>query len=106
MKKFLKEFWWFGTKQAWACLFGGCMLGLIVLSSLIEIPGLHRYDFLFLGAILIQVLLMIFKLETKGETLMIFVFHLVATCMELFKTSDAIGSWVYPGESFFQIMNS
>lgn len=33
------------------------------------------------------------------------VFHLVATVMELFKTADAIGSWVYPEDYWFGIGN-
>ncbi|MCL4167889.1 UNVERIFIED_CONTAM: hypothetical protein GTU68_004776, partial [Idotea baltica] len=46
---------------------------------------------------------MIFKLETKQETIVIFTFHIVATCMELFKTSDSIGAWQYPEATMFSI---
>ena len=37
--------------------------------------------------------------------MVIVVFHLVATIMELFKTSDAIASWFYPEDYFFGIGN-
>ena len=36
---------------------------------------------------------------------MIVVFHVIATLMELFKTSDAIASWHYPGEYVIGIGN-
>ena len=37
--------------------------------------------------------------------MVIVVFHLVATVMELFKTSAAIGSWVYPEDFIIGIGN-
>lgn len=43
-------------------------------------------------------LLLHLRLETPREAVVILVFHIVATVMELFKTSPAIGSWHYPGE--------
>ena len=61
----LVEFLVFGLKQAWACLFGGLMLGMILLTRLWwpEI-GLHRYDFWFLAALGIQLGMILFRLET------------------------------------------
>ena len=35
-----------------------------------------------------------FKLETWEEAKVIFIFHVVGTAMEMFKTS--VGSWIYP----------
>lgn len=107
MSKFIHEFILFGLKQAWACLFGALLLGMMILTSFVDWETLpvHQYDVLFVGAVLIQVILMVFKLETTAETKMIILFHLVATGMEIFKTSDAIGSWQYPGSSFFSIGN-
>ncbi len=55
-----------------------------------------RYDFLFIAAVTFQIVLLLFKLETLKEAGVILLFHLVATAMEIFKTSDAIGSWQYP----------
>jgi uncharacterized membrane protein YoaT (DUF817 family) len=62
---------------------------------------LARYDFLFLAALVIQALLLAFRLETVEEAKVIFVYHLVGTVMEIFKTS--VGSWVYPEPSIFRI---
>ncbi len=93
----LSDLWFFGLKQARACIFGGYLLALILLTKLwYPIEGLPRYDFLFLAALLFQAVLLVFKLETVREALVIFIFHLVATGMELFKTSASIQSWHYP----------
>lgn len=103
---FLKEFWLFGLKQAYACMFGGFLLAVMLLTSIwYPIELIHRYDFIFLAAILFQLMLLAFRFETPREALVIVIFHIVATVMELFKTSDAIGSWVYPEEYIFGIGN-
>lgn len=67
--------------------------------------SIHRYDFIFLSAIVFQLFLLLSKLETVRESVVIVVFHLVATVMELFKTPDAIGSWSYPEDYVFGIGN-
>ena len=99
----LYEFLRFGMKQAWACLFGGLML-LLLLGTYFFYPhdaALARYDFLFLAALFLQVSLLGFGLETIEEGKVIAAFHVVGTVMEIFKTS--VGSWVYPEECFFRI---
>jgi uncharacterized membrane protein YoaT (DUF817 family) len=106
IKKILHELWLFGLKQAFACIFGGFLLAtMIVTSYWYPLESIHRYDFIFLSAIVFQVFLLFTKLETLRESLVIIVFHAVATIMELFKTSDDIGSWKYPEEYFFGIGN-
>lgn len=99
----LVEFAVFGLKQAWACLFGGALLFLIIATKYLWPDGaaLARYDFLFLAALALQVLLLAGRLETFGEAKVILIFHLVGTAMEVFKTGA--GSWIYPEESFFRI---
>lgn len=105
-RRFLHELWLFGLKQAWACMFGGFLLLVMVITSLwYPLTGLHRYDFIFLAALVFQLFMLLFRLETPREAVVILVFHLVATVMELFKTSDAIGAWIYPEEYFFGIGN-
>ena len=97
------EFLLFGFKQAWACLFGGLMLGLLLLTHFFypDNASLARYDFLTLAAILIQILMLAFRLETIDEATVILAFHIVGTVMELFKTAN--GSWLYPEASFLKI---
>lgn len=97
------EFLVFGLKQAWACLFGGAMLGLILLTRLYwpETLPLARYDFLFIAALLIQIGMLWTRLESFEEAKVIFIFHLVGTIMEMFKTGS--GSWLYPEASVLHI---
>jgi uncharacterized membrane protein YoaT (DUF817 family) len=101
----LVEFLVFGLKQAWACLFGGAMLGLLILTRWLWPEGdaglVTRYDFLFLSAIVIQLAMLIFRLEAWEEAKVILIFHVVGTAMEVFKTHA--GSWVYPEANFFRI---
>jgi uncharacterized membrane protein YoaT (DUF817 family) len=99
----LFEFLAFGIKQAWACLFGGAMLGLLLLTFLFYPEGaaLSRYDVLVLAALAIQAAMLRSGLETWEEARIILVFHVVGTIMELFKTQA--GSWIYPEDSFLRI---
>jgi uncharacterized membrane protein YoaT (DUF817 family) len=100
---FIYEFVRFGVKQAWACLFGGAMVALIVGTFLWYPRGavLARYDFLFLMAVATQIAMLVFKLETFDEAKVILIYHIVGTIMEVFKTG--IGSWIYPEASIFHV---
>jgi uncharacterized membrane protein YoaT (DUF817 family) len=100
---FLFEFVSFGIKQGWACLFGGLMLALLIGTHLFypDDAPLARYDFLTLAALAIQAAMLATRLETWEEARVIFVFHVVGTIMEIFKTD--VGSWIYPEASFLRI---
>ena len=100
---FVSEFFYFGIKQAWACLFGGLLLAGILVTHFFWPDHfiLKRYDFLFIYALAIQAVFLFLKLETWEEVKVIFVFHVVGTCMEIFKTSA--GSWMYPEENLIRI---
>ena len=97
------EFLVFGIKQAAACVFAGSFLFLLAVSSHISIPGLARYDFLFLGAIAIQIVLVAVRLENWREVAVLSLFHLIGVGLELFKTSPSIRSWSYPEPAFFHL---
>lgn len=97
------EFLAFGVKQAYACIYGGLLLALIM-GTRFAYPTdawLTRYDFLFVAALAIQVWLLAARLETFDEAKVIIIFHVVGTAMEIFKTHA--GSWVYPEENIFRI---
>lgn len=97
-RSWLVEFIVFGVKQAWACIFGGAMLALIVVSA-VAYPSnavVDRNDALVLGAVTVQIFMVLFRLESGRELWVIVLFHIAGTVMELFKTS--VGSWSYePG---------
>ena len=99
----LYEFLLFGFKQAWACLFGGLLLALLLGTHFFypEDAALHRYDFLTLAVLAIQGAMLAFRLETWAEAKVILILHVVGTVMELFKT--AAGSWIYPEASVLHI---
>jgi uncharacterized membrane protein YoaT (DUF817 family) len=92
----LAELVLFGLKQGWACLFGGLLLGAIVVSKAVWQPDwqLARYDALLVFALITQAAFLAFRLETWAEAKVILLFHLTGTVMEWFKV-DA-GSWSYP----------
>jgi uncharacterized membrane protein YoaT (DUF817 family) len=99
----LTEFVVFGLKQGWACIFGAALLA-VLMGARLWYPdgaGLARNDFLTLAAVAIQVLMVVFKLETLRELRVIVLFHLVGTVMELFKTD--VGSWSYEAEGVLRI---
>jgi uncharacterized membrane protein YoaT (DUF817 family) len=97
------EFFVFGLKQAAACVFAGSFLFLLAISGHISIPGLARYDFLFLSAIAIQMVLVALRLENWREVAVLSLFHLIGVGLELFKTSPSIRSWSYPEPAFFHL---
>lgn len=97
------EFVVFGLKQAASCIFAGSFLFLLAVSSHVSIPGLARYDFLFLGAIAIQIVLVAVRLENWREVAVLTLFHLIGMGLELFKTSPTIRSWSYPEPAFFHL---
>lgn len=99
----LTEFVVFGLKQGWACIFGAALLAVLMAARLWypDGAGLARNDFLTLAAVVIQVLMVVFKLETLKELRVIILFHLVGTVMELFKTD--VGSWSYEAEGVLRI---
>lgn len=99
----LVEFLVFGIKQAWACLFGGLLLlGMIATHyAYPEGAPIARYDVLVVYAIAIQALFLVTRLERPSEAVVILIFHLVGTGMEVFKT-DA-GSWIYPEDNVLRI---
>lgn len=97
--EFTTELFQFGFKQMMACLFGiTLMAGIMVTRDASAVCGLSRSDFLFLYAIGLQLLLIVFRLEHWREVTVIIVFHILATFMEWFKTSPEINSWKYPAE--------
>lgn len=93
----------FLLKQAWACIFGVLLLAVIVAARFWypEDAALARNDAITIAAILIQIGMLAFKLESGRELWVIVLFHLSGTAMELFKT-DA-GSWSYESDGVLRI---
>jgi len=93
----------FVLKQAWACIFGAALLAVIVAARLWypDDAAFARNDALTVAAVLIQVLMVLTRLETGRELWVIVLFHLTGTVMELFKTD--VGSWMYEAEGVLRV---
>lgn len=97
MRTAVIELWHFFIANLRASYFGAFLLSLFLLTELVTVPYVSRYDAIFLAAVAYQLIALIFRLEKLREFLVILVFHILATGMELFKTHPSIGSWTYPG---------
>ncbi|MET3450517.1 DUF817 domain-containing protein [Curtobacterium sp. 1544] len=86
------EFLVFGAKQAWACTFGALLLATMAVVHL-TVPVDLRNDVTTIAAVLLQVGMLVFGLETFRELRVVLLFHVVGTVMEVFKTH--MGSWTY-----------
>lgn len=93
----------FTLKMGWAALFGGLLLIAILASKAVWQPDwpVQRYDALFIFAITVQAVFLIFRLESWSEARVILLFHITGTAMELFKTQA--GSWAYPEPALFRL---
>lgn len=109
LRAILPPFWAglaiFCAKQLWAALFAIIILGSILVTRAIWQPEwpLARYDALFLIAITTQVILLVTRLETPQEAIVILLFHFTGTAMEWFKVSH--GSWHYHEPGVFKVFN-
>lgn len=103
LRRFLIEFWYFGLKEARACLFVVLFFAAVFTVPSDGVLGIARYDALLLIALMIQSWMLWARLETVDELKAICLFHLVGLCLEIFKTSEHIQSWSYPDEGWFKI---
>lgn len=102
---FLVELWHFFIANLRASYFGAFLLAVFLLTEVVTVPLVSRYDFIFLSAVGFQLCALVFRFERLREFFVILLFHLLATVMELFKTHPSIGSWTYPavGSAFFAL---
>lgn len=91
----------FGYHQAMSCIFPVAIFGTLALSSVIQIPILHRYDAILVVLLLVQYLMYRSGLETLDEIKVICVFHIIGLALELYKVW--MGSWSYPEPGFSKI---
>lgn len=103
----LKSIFEFHSKAAYAALFGLLLLIAFALTASMgnhEYYGLFRYDYLLIYALIIQLCLLLLKLESWAEAKVIAIFHVMAMVMEIFLTHPQIASWQYPQPAVFKIM--
>ena len=101
----LREFILFGVKEARACVFAGSFFAVLLLSRYVPLFGLARYDFICIAALTLQAILLLTRIESLEEALVLCAFHVIGLVLELYKTQPAIGSWSYPEECFLKLGN-
>jgi uncharacterized membrane protein YoaT (DUF817 family) len=106
IKSIAAEFFAFTQKQIHACIFAGSFFVLLAASKYLPMFGMPRYDFLLIAAVLLQIILLVSKLETLDELKTICVFHVLGLCLEIFKTHPAIGSWSYPEFAYSKVFGA
>lgn len=102
-KRFCLEFFYFGIKEARACLFAGLFFIAIFLLPRSGLFGIPRYDALLLIALTIQAWMLWTKLETWDEFKAICLFHGIGFALEVFKVSGNIQSWSYPDFAYSKV---
>ena len=90
----------FGVKQALSCLFAVSIVAGLAITHFVDF-GLARYDTMLVWCIIVQIVLLATRIETRDELLVICVFHLLGLALEVFKV--AVGSWSYPDEGVLRI---
>jgi len=96
MRSSLTELWRFFVLNLRASFFGVFLLSIFLVTEVVTVPFISRYDFIFLAAVGYQLCALVFRFERLKEFSVILIFHVLATVMELFKTHPSIGSWAYP----------
>lgn len=100
----VREFWFFGLKEARACLFAGLFFVAMFAIPKTGILGIPRYDALLIFALTVQWWMLKSGLETWDEVKAITLFHIVGFVLEVFKTSSAIQSWSYPDFAYTKVL--
>jgi uncharacterized membrane protein YoaT (DUF817 family) len=104
VRRALVEFWYFGIKEARACLFVGLFFAAVFSIPRAGILGIPRYDVLLVAALSIQAWMIWAKLETMDELKAICLFHVIGFVLEVFKTSRGIQSWTYPDFGYTKLL--
>jgi uncharacterized membrane protein YoaT (DUF817 family) len=97
----VKQLIHFGWGQALSCLFPVVIFASLALTQIFPLPFLPRYDWLLIICVLMQIVMLRARLETKDELKVITLFHIIGLTLELFKVH--MGSWSYPDEGYSKI---
>ncbi|WP_232337344.1 DUF817 family protein [Deinococcus arboris] len=100
-----RTLWHFTLSQVAACTFAFAVVALLLLSRTLPLAqwGVPRYDFLLLGCLLVQLVLVAIRFETVREAGVILLFHLLGFLLEAFKV--ARGGWTYPEDAWSKVLD-
>jgi uncharacterized membrane protein YoaT (DUF817 family) len=88
-------------KEALSCMFPFGVIFSLALSKVIHLPGIPRYDFIFVACCLMQIGMVVARLESLRELAVVSLFHLLGLAMEVNKTRA--GSWSYPEFGYLKV---
>jgi uncharacterized membrane protein YoaT (DUF817 family) len=103
VRRFAVEFFYFGIKEARACLFVALFFTAVFSVPRNGLFGIPRYDALLIIAVAIQAWMVWARLETFDELKAICLFHAIGFVLEVFKTSAGIRSWAYPDFAYSKV---
>jgi len=92
---------YFTVQEALSCIFPVLIFLTLVVTKVVSVPGLNRYDVMLIVCLLIQVGMYVSGLESRDELKVIGVFHLLGITLELFKVHH--GSWSYPEDAWTKV---
>lgn len=87
--------------QALSSIFGISVFLILAFTRIVHIPGIPRYDLIFVLCITVQCLMVKSKLETWDEVKVISLFHVIGLVLEIYKIHQ--GSWAYPEAAYLKI---
>lgn len=90
-------------KQFRAGIFGGVFFLVVFAMSREGVLGIPRYDALLIFALIMQICMIYYKVESITEAKAIVLFHVAGLCLEFFKVSAGIQSWEYPDFAYTKI---
>lgn len=94
----------FARTQALSCLFAFTVVGLLAVARVLPLGewGVARYDFLLVGCVAAQLVLIAVRFESWREAGVILAFHALGFALEAFKVAH--GSWAYPDAALSKVL--
>lgn len=91
----------FIRKHIIACTFPFALIACLAITKFVYIPGVPRYDLLFVLCLGIQWLMIKLRLESLREAAVVAIFHILGLGLEIYKVNQ--GSWSYPEFSYLNV---
>lgn len=93
----------FAARLIASCGFAAAFFAVLLASHHVGVPGLARYDSIFVACVGIQLALLATRFETLDEAKVLALFHALGLGLELWKTDPRIASWSYPEAARFAV---
>jgi len=98
----IRHFFRFTYLEAICCVFPVAIFLALAASRYLPAEPIARYDLLLIWCLIVQIVLLVTRYETKEEFKLILIFHAIGLGLELFKVQ--VGSWSYPEAAFSKVL--